>query len=182
MGMPLAGLFNWSVVATDRLIPIITYGWLIDTCNKLADSAKAKCKAATAGITVNIVPFVALNKDTAYISIFQLGGQPPHDKIHQWAFDYVFTVPPGGYTPPTPPGYFEFHTPAGVKRFRRSYHKKAGQTISRKGYFSEAIREVMTRQQLDSFSYPLAKTIGWSIVERIKIAAERQGAISVVVV
>ena len=151
--------------------------WLQSTVAQLASTANKYCKAKEVGITVNIVPS-SFGKDRAYVDIFQVGGEPPHDQIEQWAFDYDFTPPPGGYIPPSPPGYFTYRWKGGLTGRRRGAYylpKWQGRISHREGYFSKALREVITPSYMSAFGAMVAGYVGQIVSYHLKQTYEAQG-------
>jgi len=167
------------------MFPPIISAWLKDTVDQLATKAKSNCGKTPPTVDVTIVPYAFPNKESAHVAIYQVGGEPPHPYIEQWAFDYTFTVPPGGYDArnfPSTGGRFTFYFKDGSYMRRRwAYSRKSGQTITRKGYFSQAAEQVFTKAHLDTLSRPLAQAVAISLTARIQMAAARQGNVATVI-
>ncbi len=149
--------------------------WLIATMTRICAEAKTRCKANQGGVLVDI-SFMVTGQSQGEIVINQVGGELPHDRIEQWAFDYLFKVPMSGYIAPKPPGYFYLHQPDGtVTKRARVYTKKAGQSVYRKGYMSEAIRAVLTPIYMKAFGAMVAGYTGQIVANYIRSEANSLG-------
>jgi len=110
--------------------------WLSQATLEVATKARIKAtgKSGAAQGRVRITSTSTVKKGTVTASKWHLG-RPP--------FDTVLKVPTGGFDA-GPGKAFRMIKPEGRVVFRRKiYTKFSGQTIQRKGFLSEAMREVM---------------------------------------
>lgn len=145
--------------------------WLDQSMAKFVALAKIFCKHKYTTIAGHV------NKATqdGRLVATQTKGFLPHDQIWQWAFDYTFTVPTGGFTPPPGAGVFIMEKPEGIRKRRRTYTRHSGATITRKGYVSEAFRQTFTKPNLELLGAPIAQLVAGAVTQHIAAAARAQG-------
>ena len=91
--------------------------------------------------------------------------------VKERAFDFTFTVPEGGFKPSLQARAIAMEKEGGVVFRARSYNKQSGQTITRKGFFSEALRRHLTKHDVSVLARGVAGVAASTVTRELKSAS-----------